>query len=189
MWLQVRQQEHAFLREGRARGVDSCRQFMQQMGYREYARYLSFHFPFTHERSLLEHLCFVPWRLDQRLFKVGPTLCLSIASCSGVAAWQLVTWHKHLSLRCNQKAIGVLKIWSCSGAASVWHKTPISRSNAPPGPLIRPLAMSPDGQSVMAASSVRVVIHAQLAIVHNVCNACPMSTGVPLESYQHSLSL
>jgi hypothetical protein len=36
-----------------------------------YSRYLSFHFPFTHERSLLEHLRAVPWRFDQRLFKVG----------------------------------------------------------------------------------------------------------------------
>ena len=35
-----------------------------------YSRYLSFHFPFTHERSLLEHLRAVPWRFDQRLFKV-----------------------------------------------------------------------------------------------------------------------
>ncbi|KAK9817351.1 hypothetical protein WJX74_009833 [Apatococcus lobatus] len=75
IYFVVRQQEHAFLREGRARGVDSCRQFMQQMGYREYARYLSFHFPFTHERSLLEHLCFVPWRLDQRLFKAWRQGC------------------------------------------------------------------------------------------------------------------
>ena len=68
--VQVRQQEHAFLREGNARGVDSCRHFMQQMGYREYARYLSFHFPFTHERSLLEHVRAAPWRYDQSLFKV-----------------------------------------------------------------------------------------------------------------------
>lgn len=44
--------------------------FLQQMGYREYARYLSFHFPFTHERSLLEHLRACPWKFDQRLFKV-----------------------------------------------------------------------------------------------------------------------
>ena len=40
------------------------------MGYREYARYLSFHFPFTHERSLLEHVRAAPWRYDQSLFKV-----------------------------------------------------------------------------------------------------------------------
>jgi hypothetical protein len=41
---------------------------------RRYSRYLSFHFPFTHERSLLEHLRAVPWRFDQRLFKVGTGL-------------------------------------------------------------------------------------------------------------------
>ena len=41
------------------------------MGYREYSRYLSFHFPFTHERSLLEHLRACPWKYDQRAFKVG----------------------------------------------------------------------------------------------------------------------
>ena len=45
--------------------------FLRQVGYREYSRYLSFHFPFTHERSLLEHLRAVPWKFDQRLFKVG----------------------------------------------------------------------------------------------------------------------
>lgn len=39
------------------------------MGYREYARYLSYHFPFTHERSLLEHLRAAPWRFDQSMFK------------------------------------------------------------------------------------------------------------------------
>ena len=43
-----------------------------QVGLREYARYLSFHFPFTHERSLLEHLRALPWRLDHDMFKVRP---------------------------------------------------------------------------------------------------------------------
>ena len=36
-----------------------------QLGYREYARYLAFHFPFIHERSLLAHLRACPWRMDQ----------------------------------------------------------------------------------------------------------------------------
>ncbi|CAL8468600.1 g8140 [Coccomyxa elongata] len=49
--------------------ADSTKDFLRQMGYREYARYLSFHFPFTHERSLLEHLRAAPWNFDQRLFK------------------------------------------------------------------------------------------------------------------------
>ncbi|KAI3433397.1 hypothetical protein D9Q98_003213 [Chlorella vulgaris] len=50
-------------------GGTSVSDFLRQLGYREYSRYLSFHFPFTHERSLLEHLRAVPWRFDQRLFK------------------------------------------------------------------------------------------------------------------------
>lgn len=51
------------------KGGSSVADFLRQLGYREYSRYLSFHFPFTHERSLLEHLRGVPWRFDQRLFK------------------------------------------------------------------------------------------------------------------------
>ena len=50
--------------------TESTADFLRQMGYREYARYLSFHFPFTHERSLLEHVRAAPWRYDQSLFKV-----------------------------------------------------------------------------------------------------------------------
>ncbi len=41
-----------------------------QMGYREYARYLAFFFPYIHERSLLSHLRACPYRLDQDAFKV-----------------------------------------------------------------------------------------------------------------------
>jgi len=50
--------------------TESTADFLRQMGYREYARYLSFHFPFTHERSLLEHVRAAPWRYNQSLFKV-----------------------------------------------------------------------------------------------------------------------
>lgn len=49
--------------------AQSCADFLQQMGYREYSRYLSFHFPFLHERSLLGHLRACPWNLDQLAFK------------------------------------------------------------------------------------------------------------------------
>ena len=48
----------------------SCDDYLRQMGYREYSRYLSFHFPFTHERSLLEHLRACPWKWNQSHFKV-----------------------------------------------------------------------------------------------------------------------
>ena len=61
------------MQQGRQQaGVDesSVREFLRQAFFREYSRYLSFHFPFTHERSLLEHLRALPWRLDQGLFKV-----------------------------------------------------------------------------------------------------------------------
>jgi deoxyribodipyrimidine photolyase len=43
----------------------SASDFLRQMAYREYARYLSYHFPYLHERSLLAHLRAVPWRVDR----------------------------------------------------------------------------------------------------------------------------
>ncbi|GAX82688.1 hypothetical protein CEUSTIGMA_g10114.t1 [Chlamydomonas eustigma] len=55
-----------------AAGIDkaqSCNDFLRQLGAREYARYLSFNFPFLHERPLLPHLIACPWRLDQDAFK------------------------------------------------------------------------------------------------------------------------
>lgn len=53
----------------------SCHEFLRQMAFREYSRYLSFHFPFTHERSLLEHLRAAPWKFNHRHFKVLCPLC------------------------------------------------------------------------------------------------------------------
>lgn len=52
---------------------DHLKSFYKQLGYREYSRYLSFHFPFTHERAMLEHLRAVPWRYDQTMFKAWRT--------------------------------------------------------------------------------------------------------------------
>jgi hypothetical protein len=49
--------------------------FYTQLGSREYARYLSFNFPFLHERPLLPHLIACPWRLDQDAFKVFQKGC------------------------------------------------------------------------------------------------------------------
>ena len=59
--------------DGNNNNNQSIDDFLRQLGYREYSRYLSFHFPFTHERSLLEHLRAVPWRFDQALFKAWRT--------------------------------------------------------------------------------------------------------------------
>jgi deoxyribodipyrimidine photolyase len=58
---------------GTATSPTAAPDFLRQLGFREYSRYLSFHFPFTHERALLEHLRAVPWRLDQGLFKAWRT--------------------------------------------------------------------------------------------------------------------
>lgn len=70
--------------------ADSTKDFLRQMGYREYARYLSFHFPFTHERSLLEHLRAAPWNFDQRLFKARPAWTPSSVCCC-----PYIPAHKH----------------------------------------------------------------------------------------------
>lgn len=43
--------------------------FLRALGFREYSRYLSFNFPFTHERSLLANLKSFPWRVDEGYFK------------------------------------------------------------------------------------------------------------------------
>lgn len=48
----------------------AVKDFLQQLGYREYSRYLSFHFPFTHERSLLEHIRACPYNFCPMRFKV-----------------------------------------------------------------------------------------------------------------------
>jgi FAD binding domain of DNA photolyase len=77
---QVKQREAAFAASGEkeaARAVSrSCDDYLRQMGYREYSRYLSFHFPFTHERSLLEHLRACPWKWNQSHFKVWAQLSM-----------------------------------------------------------------------------------------------------------------
>lgn len=69
-WAEQVKRQEAKLGQGAGDWVESTADFLRQMGYREYGRYLSFHFPFTHERSLLEHLRAAPWNFDQRLFKV-----------------------------------------------------------------------------------------------------------------------
>ena len=69
--LQVKQQVLA----GRC-PQKSCDDFLKQMGYREYSRYISYHFPFTHERALLEHVQACPWNYDRDHFKVWKVIRL-----------------------------------------------------------------------------------------------------------------
>lgn len=61
--------------EAKRPGSTAVRDFLQQMGYREYSRYLSFHFPFTHERSLLEHVRATPWVHCSTRFKLWQQGC------------------------------------------------------------------------------------------------------------------
>ncbi|KAF8066292.1 CRY1 [Scenedesmus sp. PABB004] len=64
----VRAQQAAWAAAGEDAG-GSCAAFLQQLGYREYSRYLSFYFPYLAERPLLSHLRCVTWSLDAAAFK------------------------------------------------------------------------------------------------------------------------
>ncbi|XRB21074.1 cryptochrome-1 [Pseudoscourfieldia marina] len=51
-------------------------EYLRCLGLREWSRYLSFFYPFTHERSLLSQLRAVPWNYDETMFhrwKMGTT--------------------------------------------------------------------------------------------------------------------
>lgn len=69
IYHEARRLQILWKREGRAVGVKSVDMFLRSLGYREYSRYLSFNFPFTHERSLLANLKSFPWRVDEAYFK------------------------------------------------------------------------------------------------------------------------
>lgn len=66
----VRMKQVLWVKEGNTEGVESVNLYLRSIGLREYSRYLSFNFPFTHERSLLSNLKFFPWRNDEGYFKV-----------------------------------------------------------------------------------------------------------------------
>ncbi|GBG70219.1 hypothetical protein CBR_g6351 [Chara braunii] len=66
---EVQKMHFKWKREGVMQGVSSVELFLRSLGFREYSRYLSFNFPFTHERSLLANLKWFPWRVDERMFK------------------------------------------------------------------------------------------------------------------------
>lgn len=96
---QVKQREATFWHTAEAEAVrESCSLFLRQMGYRDYSRYLSFHFPFTHERPLLQHLRACPWRLNQGAFKVY--LQPVMPTCHTSLSCQPVMPACHASLSC-----------------------------------------------------------------------------------------
>lgn len=65
--LRIRQVSWA--NEGNTSGEQSVNLFLKSIGLREYSRYLSFNFPCSHERPLLSHLNYFPWRVDRDYFK------------------------------------------------------------------------------------------------------------------------
>ncbi|XP_050372825.1 cryptochrome-1 [Argentina anserina] len=65
----ARMKQILFAREGNILGEESVTFFLRAIGLREYSRYLCFNFPFTHEKLLLSHLRFFPWKADQERFK------------------------------------------------------------------------------------------------------------------------
>ncbi|KAL3687848.1 hypothetical protein R1sor_014157 [Riccia sorocarpa] len=64
-----RTKQMLWARENTSGGEQSVSLFLRAIGFREYSRYLSFNFPFTHERSLLANLKSFPWKVDEVSFK------------------------------------------------------------------------------------------------------------------------
>ncbi|KAG9136091.1 hypothetical protein Leryth_003710 [Lithospermum erythrorhizon] len=74
--LSVRKVYHAvrikkihWAEEKNTTGEESAALYLRSIGLREYARYICFNFPYTHERSLVGNLKFFPWNSDQAHFK------------------------------------------------------------------------------------------------------------------------
>lgn len=65
----VRIRQVLWANEGNTSGEQSVNLFLKSIGLREYSRYLSFNFPCSHERPLLSHLNYFPWRVDRDYFK------------------------------------------------------------------------------------------------------------------------
>lgn len=66
VWYQTKQMEWLWVQSRLS--IASIAAFQRQLAFREYSRYLSFHFPFTHERALVERFRAFPWRLDEAQF-------------------------------------------------------------------------------------------------------------------------
>lgn len=67
LWMEVKRYENLAEDED-VRSVVA--NFLKQLGLREFSRYISFHFPFTHKRSMLDHLQHVPWNYNQEWFRL-----------------------------------------------------------------------------------------------------------------------
>ncbi|XP_010556906.1 PREDICTED: cryptochrome-1 isoform X2 [Tarenaya hassleriana] len=65
----VRMKQIIWARDKNTEEEESAGLFLRAIGFREYSRYICFNFPFTHERSLLSYLRFLPWNSDVENFK------------------------------------------------------------------------------------------------------------------------
>ncbi|KAG4185437.1 hypothetical protein ERO13_A09G230000v2 [Gossypium hirsutum] len=65
----ARMKQILWRREQNSQGEESVTLFLKAVGLREYSRYLTFNFPFTHERPLLSNLKYFPWNADVNRFK------------------------------------------------------------------------------------------------------------------------
>ncbi|KAK8479077.1 hypothetical protein V6N13_070030 [Hibiscus sabdariffa] len=65
----ARMKQLLWRREHNTQGEESVTLFLRAIGLREYSRYLTFNFPFTHERPLLSNLKYFPWHADANRFK------------------------------------------------------------------------------------------------------------------------
>ncbi|XP_068637470.1 cryptochrome-1-like isoform X2 [Aristolochia californica] len=65
----VRLKQVVWANEETEAGEESVNLFLKSIGLREYSRYTCFNHPCSHEKPLLTHLKFFPWRVDESYFK------------------------------------------------------------------------------------------------------------------------
>eukprot|EP00850_Spirogloea_muscicola_P023428 SM000355S13195 [mRNA] locus=s355:71948:74975:- [translate_table: standard] len=78
IYQEARKAQQLWQETNTAGGSGSADAFLRAVGFREYSRYLSFNFPFTHERSLLANLRSFPWRVDEASATASPP-CFTIS--------------------------------------------------------------------------------------------------------------
>jgi len=69
VWYQTKQMEWLWAQGGGGVATGSLLAFQRSLGQREFGRYLSFHFPWTQERGLVDTLRAFPWRYSAADFK------------------------------------------------------------------------------------------------------------------------
>lgn len=68
IWYMMQQTEAELSERGVEDNKLAFDKFRRHIGFREYSRYLSYHFPYTHERAMLQHLNACPWEYNREHF-------------------------------------------------------------------------------------------------------------------------